>query len=510
MPEDLRLIVAKTSVTLDYPRKQVESYVVQDETNLQCEFTASPAEAIENAVMNLGTDFRDRLIAGEPGAVDMARNLALRNRTLMLDGTTRLSILAPRSIGNLKKPARTVGQALLLQDTQRQRWRSSVYDAIGQYPLLDPTDLKNYSVSLSRVEPSVPNLERSFTDEAIEFFRKCTPLQRSSDGVRAYCGMCAAVFCADYDVIFIDEPEAFLHPPLVRRLAKLLCQTAAQQGTRIFAATHSSDFVMGCIQSGVDTNVVRMTYDGCSASAKLLGFDDLSGLMRDPLLRSAGFLAGLFHQGVIVCEADGDRAFYQEINERLLAAGKPGLDGCHFVNAQNWQTIEKILGPLRSLGIPTAGIADLDVLLNEQFTALSAACSIPEMIGHGLNITRTHLVGETKRRFSANNQGYKELKHLIKAQGLRAFGNDLQPVVEKLLSDLADYGLFLVPVGELESWLPALKVEGHAPNWLIEVFIRMGSNPSEADYCGPVDGDVWAFVSSIMCWITNRSRKGMP
>jgi hypothetical protein len=53
------------------------------------------------------------------------------------------------------------------------------------------------------------------------------------------------------------------------------------------------------------------------------------------MLRSVGVLEGLFYNYVIVGEADADRAFYQEINERLPAA------------------IPKIIEPLRKLGIPS-------------------------------------------------------------------------------------------------------------------------------------------------------------
>jgi hypothetical protein len=46
--------------------------------------------------------------------------------------------------------------------------------------------------------------------------------------------------------------------------------------------------------------------------------------MRDPLLRSVGVLGALFYNGAVICEADADRALYQELNERLLAHSKHG------------------------------------------------------------------------------------------------------------------------------------------------------------------------------------------
>jgi len=41
---------------------------------------------------------------------------------------------------------------------------------------------------------------------------------------------------------------------------------------------------------------------------------------------------------------------------------------------------------------------------------------------------------------------------------------------ERLLTTLAGRGFFLVPVGELERWEPA--VSGHGPSWVVEVLTR--------------------------------------
>jgi hypothetical protein len=86
-------------------------------------------------------------------------------------------------------------------------------------------------------------------------------------------------------------------------------------------------------------------------------------LMRNPLLRSTGVLNGLFYEHVIVTESDADRAFYQEINERLLRFRPEwGVPNCLFLNSQGKHTLQTIMRPLRKLGIPAAGIVDVDVL----------------------------------------------------------------------------------------------------------------------------------------------------
>ena len=39
-----------------------------------------------------------------------------------------------------------------------------------------------------------------------------------------------------------------------------------------------------------------------------------------------------------------------------------GIPNCLFLNAQNKQTVRTVIRPLRQLGIPAAGIVDIDVL----------------------------------------------------------------------------------------------------------------------------------------------------
>ena len=79
-----------------------------------------------------------------------------------------------------------------------------------------------------------------------------------------------------------------------------------------------------------------------------------------------------------------------------------------------------------------------------------------------------------------------------------------------LLERLAEYGLFVVPRGELESWLKHLGVTGHSPAWLISIFEEMGEDPAGPSYVKPTDDDVWDFMGHVKCWLTNPKRKGIP
>jgi hypothetical protein len=138
-------------------------------------------------------------------------------------------------------------------------------------------------------------------------------------------------------VVLIDEPEAFLHPSLAFQLGKEISGIASTAHKSVFVSTHSSQFVMGCIQSGAPVNIVRLTYRSSVATTRVLKSAEVLKLMRNPLLRSTGVVNGLSYEFVVVTESDTDRAFYQEVNERLLRSGSDAenalreLRGCRLL-----------------------------------------------------------------------------------------------------------------------------------------------------------------------------------
>jgi hypothetical protein len=260
---------------------------------------------------------------------------------------------------------------------------------------------------------------------------------------------------------------------------------------------------MGCIQSGAPLNIIRLTYRGGVATARVLPSAELLELMRNPLLRSTGVLNGLFYEFVVVTESDADRAFYQEVNERLLRF-KPewGIPNCLFINAQNKQTIHTILRPLRQLGIPAAGIVDIDVLKEggTNWTNVLSGASIPD-IAHGALATLRAAVKQ------AMDKTGRDMK---RDGGIGILEVADQEAARNLLEQLAGYGIFVVPHGELEAWLKALCATGHGPNWLIDIFQKMGEDPDDATYIKPGADDVWEFLSRLKAWLVNPNRLGIP
>jgi hypothetical protein len=417
--------------------------------------------------------------------------------TLRLDGQTRLALTQMQPAGDLEShPTNHLG-ALFRDDEARARIREITADAFGLYFVIDPTEGTHFRVRMAERAPMDEDEEQSVSDRSRAFHGRAEDIDHMSDGIRAFTGLTAAVLSADYRIMLVDEPEAFLHPPLIRKLGKRLTQLAAERGANLLAATHSPDFVMGCITSGQAINIVRLTYRKGIPGARLLAADKLETMMRDPLLRSTGVLGALFHEGAVVCEADADRVFYAEVNERLLAHRAGGADGVVFLNAQNKQTVRRIIRPLREMGLPAAAILDLDLLKGrEDFRDLLRSAFVPEVFWEPWEDQRRRLHQQM------NNADYK-------AGGLQRLGGEVRALADTLLAGLGEYGVFLVPNGELECWLPELEVGGHGPEWLTQVFSKMGTDPSDPGYKKPTQGGVWRFIQRVAVWVAEPRRKGM-
>lgn len=423
--------------------------------------------------------------------------------TLRLDGRSRLSLTDDKPAGDLLRQAPNHLAKLFVDNKLRNEVRRIVSEAFGKYLVVDPTNIGNLRLRLSSRAPLDDREEQGWDDHSRTFHSAASLLSEASDGVKAFVGMLTTLIAGEPNVTLVDEPEAFLHPTLAARLGKEI--TTALKGTdrRLFVATHSASFLMGCVQGGASINIVRLTYGGGASTARLLTQERLIPLMRNPLLRSIGVLDALFYNAVVVTEADADRAFYQEINERLLQARDPrGIEGCLFLNAQNKQTVWDIVHPLRELGIPAVGVVDIDVL--KEGGAVWAkpmnGAFVPEISHQSLGSQRSALA-----------EAFTKTGKCMKRNG----GINLLPDTEKeacsnFFGQLAKYGIFVVPSGEVESWLEYLPLNRGKSTWLSTVFEAMGEDPASKNYVKPSMGDVWDFVGNISSWVCDPNRRGVP
>lgn len=447
---------------------------------------------------------------------------AFRELSALFDGKGRLGLVDPQRTHHLGTKAENLPMAIRGDHKTRERLRDYVFAAFGKYLVVDVSSMRDARFALADRPPEA--LEDSIGPEAVAYYSSALDISTFSDGVKSYVGLHAALLAGDHKLILIDEPEAFLHPPLARRLGYNLTKLAVERGASIVAATHSPAFLMGCVEAGEPLNVVRLGYQNGQGRARLLPATQLANMMKSPLLRSTGVLETLFHQSAVICEGDSDRAFYQEVYERLqrdrhenTSAGPAPFRAtrdCIFLNSHGTGSIPDLLDALHRVGIPTAAILDLDLLKDRKPSVADflKAVGADESEYRSINNDR----GEKYKAFEkiardsdpqeADPQKIKDAtSRLIKRGGILNLKDDKQRLaIQTFLDRLAVYGLFAVQVGELESWLPELGKGINKQDWVPEMFKKMGI-PGAEDYLAPGKGDVWEFIQQVTDWLEKQA-----
>jgi hypothetical protein len=416
---------------------------------------------------------------------------------IRLDGRSRFNLTNDQAGGDLEAPPQNVLSHLFKDDSARSRVRELIKDAFNLNFYIDPTNLGQLRIKLA--EGLLPTEEQSLGMDARKFYRDATHIKDASDGVQAFTGIVTAVLSGEYHTILIDEPEAFLHPPLARKLGKSLAGIAAKRNGILMASTHSADFLMGCVQASSLVKVVRLEYSEGKSRARSIDPKSLEGFLKRPLMRSANVISGLFHDGVVVLESDNDRAFYSEIFYRL-ADGRPDFPSILFVNAQNKQTIREIIGPLRDFGVPAAAIPDIDIVKDGGKTWIDwlKAAKVPAAMHAGLGQQR-HAIDAALRATG---------RDMKRDGGFKLLSRTDRVAADSLFDTLDSFGVFPVRVGEVENWLPNLSVPGKKTDWAVAMLERLGSDASDPHYVKPSVGDVWGFLEKIVAWIKNPARLG--
>ena len=403
--------------------------------------------------------------------------------TIRLDGRTRLHLTDSQPAASLQDAPTNHLVALFKDDAKREKMRNLTKEALGHYFTIDPTGLPDFAIRLSRRPPVDSREEQGLDVISRRFHSAAQPISEFSDGINAFVGLTAAVMSLDHRIMMIDEPEAFLHPTLARLLARNLASIAMERGATMLVSTHSSSFLMGAMDSPAAVTLIRLTYDGKTATTRMLESDQVSHLARSPMLKAAKVLDALFSRAAVVVEGDTDRAFYEAVNDKMSGDGR-GIDQCLFINAQNKQTLYKIAGPLRKMGIPAAVAADFDIVnLHEgQWRRLLSSVGVHDATC--LYSARSNIMDELNRLKADGGDPIHE-------QGGGALVENREAAAA-LIEKLKEQGIFVVWGGTVETWLPSLP----RSNWIEGALERLDKHPQDEK----LDG-VRKFLGSVRAWI---------
>ena len=347
------------------------------------------------------------------------------------------------------------------------------------------------------------------TESYLNALKTLPRLEDQGDGVRSYLGLLLHMLGGSHQVILVDEPEAFLHPPQARKLGEVLAEWATDK--QAVLATHSSSILLGALQADLPTTIIRITRAGDVNHAAVLNDELVKELWSDPLLRYSNLLDGLFHDAVVLCEGNADCRYYAAV----LDASKPSADTTVkepqllFTHCNGKGRMASAIAALAGANVPVVVVADFDVLKNEvdikriyhelggDFGTIESDWKV---LGGALTsdrapLHRTTLKDELVKQLDALDHEVLDKKDMTKMKSAihaddgwdktKRSGTHGVPqgqataACRRLLRQLAAVGLLVVPVGELERFVP--EVGGHGPPWVGEVLTqKLHLQPSAA------------------------------
>jgi ABC-type cobalamin/Fe3+-siderophores transport system ATPase subunit len=409
-----------------------------------------------------------------------------------LDAEGRLEITNPADRGDyLSSAPKSVMQWLELDDAA-EKAISDIFERTFDAGLILNTLAGNKLMLHVIKRQEIPSEEMPKREEA-RWLAALPRLHRQGDGMRSFAGTIMGLLVHPTSLIFLDEPEAFLHPPQARKLAEVIVKDVPGE-CQVIIATHNDAFVRSLLDASGDRVILaRISRKETINNVTVLDQDQLTKMWNDPLLRTSDILSALFHEAAILCEGDSDARFYS-----LLMDATRSLDrdpDVRFYYFGGKDRISGIAKALRAVKIPVVAIVDIDILADtEKFLILfeamggdrssvdSDARAINrivrerkgQMTGAELAIELRRLGDEVKSEKDVPKITRNKLLQLgkdasnwqrVKQDGYRA----LDALAFSRISDAAQMvGLLINPEGELEGFCRSVS-RTRKSEWLADV-----------------------------------------
>jgi len=244
---------------------------------------------------------------------------------------------------------------------------SIIRKAFGSDLILNRTSEGGYFQLGDRA--SLPSHAERLTPAFRKWIDELPLVSDQGDGTRSFCRVVLELLVQPGSLVLIDEPEAFLHPPQIRQLARVIA-TQTSPDTQIVTATHSDDFIRGLLDASIDrVTVARMERREDINPTTILEPSHIQELWHDPLLRTSGLLSALFHEVAIICEGETDARFYQALMDATQPEHRD--PDYRFYHCGGKDRIPGIAKALMAVRVPIVAVVDIDVLADaNMFKAL--------------------------------------------------------------------------------------------------------------------------------------------
>ncbi|MEQ1560173.1 MAG: AAA family ATPase [Methyloglobulus sp.] len=336
-------------------------------------------------------------------------------------------------------------------------------------------------------------VSRGYLDE----LEKLDLLQEQGDGMRSFVGVLLNTFISNHCILFIDEPEAFLHPPQARLLGKMLAKDLPSE-RQLFLATHSEDFLKGLLDANVSNlKIIRIQRVAAINKVSVLNSSDINNIWNDSLLRHSNILNGLFHSNVVICESDSDCRFFSAVLSAQFDNADSIAPDILFIHCGGKHRTPTAIKALKKLNVPIKVVSDFDVL-NDIYPIKQI---YEDLGGNWIDVEQDwNLVKkeiEQKRPEFLTEDVKNELNNCLKTINDRIFPKGKITEIQKILKKASAWteakevgkpfipsgnatqafervqtqfkavGFLILEVGELEGFVKS--VGNHGPKWVSEV-----------------------------------------
>jgi len=409
-------------------------------------------------------------------------------------------------------------QALYVDPDAKRRLADEAKTVFGKAIWLDNTRANQLCLRVGD-GPNMPSAEDRLEPSRMKDHRL---IEGEGDGFKSYVAICLTLLLGRRPVVLIDEPEMCLHPPQAYALGRFIGKHGVSPDHTTFVATHSSHVLRGIIEETEQLEVIRLSRVGPQFTGRRVFKETLKASIQKPSTKSESILDGLFAEAVTVVESEGERLVYGTTWDKI--AGEFGHD-VHFVSVGGLGGIADPCVLYRNLKIPVCVAADLDVIrelgtFESILMAVAPAESARELITDCRRIidavkalgpvSDEECTKETLAAVLSETLDWKNIEQLNRIRGtLSELSSDLSQTsrLKKGLESLREYqvyhdlvaflhrcrshGVFLVPVGELEDWVPQLVSGGPSKKKKAE-WANHAANRIRETTPGP--DDVWDFV----------------
>lgn len=338
-------------------------------------------------------------------------------------------------------------------------------------------------------------------DTYVKSVRENPLLDKQGDGMKSYAGILFDAVVSNLDVTLIDEPEAFLHPPQMRKLGETLSSEVQGQ---LIVATHSSDIMRGFLEGTKgNVRVLRIQRDGSKNLVSEASSSVVRELWERPELRYSNALDGIFHEQTIICEDDSDCRLLNAYADYLSARTSSQWKDTAYIPTGGKHGIPKVASVLRRIGVPIKAVFDIDFLAERQLVSDTVGAfggdwvlvreaweRVDAAVRDGV---KAKSVEEIKREIcllldeaGAGNLPRSDVIELMKQTKpwalVKRFGEDAIPRgnaqddYKRLIATLEGIGIYIIPVGEIENFCRS--IGSHGPKYVTNLLssIDFGSD----------------------------------